>query len=111
MKNYQNSDFAVNKFSRGIVYRFANETVEVSLDDFLKEHPEKNIADFEEIKRISDEIFKEQDRENNALSNKCDCLASKEHSMLAASKSAEDDFEKNNAETTHYAFHNKQKHC
>jgi len=31
MKHYKNSDYALNKFSEGIVYRFADDIVEVTL--------------------------------------------------------------------------------
>ena len=50
MKNYRNSDYAANKNSKGIVYRFANQTIEITLEDYLRENPDKNEADFTELK-------------------------------------------------------------
>lgn len=70
MKNYRDSDYAVNKYAKGIVYRFANQTVEVTLEDFMRENPNKNEADFAKLKAISDEIYFRQDRQENAQSKK-----------------------------------------
>ena len=62
MKNYTNSDYAANKNASGIVYRFANETIEVTLKDYLRESPGKTAADFAELKAISDSDYYERDR-------------------------------------------------
>lgn len=62
MQNYKNSDYAANKFAAGIVYRFADKTVEVSLADYLRENPGKTEADFTALKALSDEMYREQDR-------------------------------------------------
>ncbi len=62
MKNYRASDYAANKYAHGIVYRFANETVEVTLEDFLRENPGKSATDFAELKALSDSLYLECDR-------------------------------------------------
>ncbi|MCI8388369.1 MAG: RNA polymerase subunit sigma-24 [Clostridiales bacterium] len=62
MKNYNKSDYAVNKYSAGIVYRFADETIEITLEVYLRENPDKTEADFRELKSLSDAIYREQDR-------------------------------------------------
>ena len=62
MKNYLSSDYAANKYAQGIVYRFANETVEVTLEDYLRENPGKTEADFAELKALSDGIYEATDR-------------------------------------------------
>ena len=62
MKNYWASDYALNKKSAGIVYRFADGIVEISLEDYLRENPGKTEADFLALKAISDEIYLEQAR-------------------------------------------------
>ena len=62
MKNYQNCDYAVNKKAEGIVYRFADQTVEVTLADYLRENPDKTAADFAELKALSDEDYYKTDR-------------------------------------------------
>jgi DNA-directed RNA polymerase specialized sigma24 family protein len=62
MKNYQDSDYAANKYAGGIVYRFADSTVEITPEDYLRENPGKTEADFAELKALSDRLFYEQDR-------------------------------------------------
>jgi DNA-directed RNA polymerase specialized sigma24 family protein len=65
MKNYTKSDYAINKFSKGIVYRFADCTVEVTFADYLAENPDKTLADFIELKELSDKLYLEQARVEN----------------------------------------------
>ena len=62
MKNYNKSDYAVNKYSTGIVYQFADETIEVTLELYLRENPNKTEDDFRKLKELSDTIYREQDR-------------------------------------------------
>lgn len=70
MKNYKDSDYAVNKFSKGIVYRFADKTVEITLEVFLAENPDKTERDFRRLKRLSNLCYLHQDREYNAQAKK-----------------------------------------
>ena len=60
MKNYRDSDYAVNKYSDGIVYRSADRIVEITLEDYLRENPGSTPDDFAELKSLSDEIYLEQ---------------------------------------------------
>lgn len=60
MKNYRDSDYALNKYSQAIVYKFADGIVEVTLEEYLRENPDKTEADFMELKALSDEIYHEQ---------------------------------------------------
>jgi HEPN domain-containing protein len=60
MKNYPDSDYALNKFSAGIVYRFADQIVEVTLTDYLAENPGKTEADFLSLKALSDADYLER---------------------------------------------------
>lgn len=46
MKNYRKSDYALNKYRKGIVYKFADGIVEVTLEDYLRENPDKTETDF-----------------------------------------------------------------
>ena len=62
MKNYQDSDYALNKYSGGIVYRFADGIVEYTLADYLAENPDKTEADFIALKALSDTDYYERDR-------------------------------------------------
>lgn len=70
MKNYTNSDYALNKYSSGIVYRFADHIVEITLADYLAENPGRTAADFQRLKELSDEIYLEQVRDENAQTKK-----------------------------------------
>lgn len=62
MKNYRDSDYAVNKYADGIVYRFSNQTLEVTLADYLRENPGKTEADFAELKALSDSMYLNDDK-------------------------------------------------
>ena len=62
MKDYKDGDYAVNKYAAGIVYSFADQTVEITLEDYLRENPGKTENDFIELKTLSDSIYLEQDR-------------------------------------------------
>jgi hypothetical protein len=90
MKNYQDSDYAANKYANGIVYRFANQTVRVTLDDYLRENPGKTEADFNEIKALSDRLFYEQDRSEGRQRKKMVSFHALEETELAAVPSPED---------------------
>jgi DNA-directed RNA polymerase specialized sigma subunit len=70
MKNYTNSDYALNKYSGGIVYRFADKIVEVTLEDYLAENPDKTAADFAALKAFSDSDYLAQVRKDNAQTKK-----------------------------------------
>ena len=70
MKNYRDSDYALNKYREGIVYKFADEIVEITLEDFLRENPEKTERDFRDLKALSDEWYLEQVRLETAQGNK-----------------------------------------
>lgn len=65
MSDYRNSDYALNKFSEGIVYRFSGEIRIVTMEDYLRENPDKSKEDFEKLKALSDQIYLEELREEN----------------------------------------------
>ena len=60
MSDYRNSDYALNKFSEGIVYRFSGEIRVVTMEDYLRENPDKTAEDFQKLKALSDEIYHEE---------------------------------------------------
>jgi hypothetical protein len=63
MKNYQDSDYALNKHSDGIVYSFADGSkFTVRLTDYLAENPHKTEDDFRRLKELSDSDYFERDR-------------------------------------------------
>jgi hypothetical protein len=71
MKNYTDSDYALNKYSDGIVYRFADGSrFTVTLENYLAENPDKTGADFAALKEISDADYLERDRTEYNLTRK-----------------------------------------
>ena len=60
MKNYKESDYALNKYCQGIVYKFADGIVEVTLEDYLRDNPNGTEADFAKLKAWSDGVYHEQ---------------------------------------------------
>lgn len=68
MKNYRDSDYALNRYSQGIVYKFTDGIVEVTLEDYLHDNPDKTEADFAELKALSDELYYQQDRQEHRTS-------------------------------------------
>ncbi|MDE7352968.1 MAG: hypothetical protein K2O06_07940 [Acetatifactor sp.] len=43
MKNYKESDYALNKYSQGIIYKFVDGVVEVTLADYLRQTGQERI--------------------------------------------------------------------
>ncbi|MCI8577742.1 MAG: sigma-70 family RNA polymerase sigma factor [Lachnospiraceae bacterium] len=89
MRNYKDNDYALNKYSKGIVYQFADETREVTLEDFLKENPHKTPEDFEAIKALSDEIYYQQDRQEHRTNRRNVSLTDLEETELLSVPSVE----------------------
>ena len=94
MKNYRDSDYAVNKNAEGIVYRFANQTIEITLADYLRENPDKTPADFAELKALSDTDYYDTDRRDYRQTWKNTSFENlfKDESAVLAVPSVEDDF-------------------
>lgn len=85
MKNYRDSDYALNKYREGIVYRFADRVLEVGLAAYLAENPGKTERDFRALKEISDAIYREQDRGENAQTKKNGSIHGLEEAIAADS--------------------------
>lgn len=61
MRNYKDSDYALNKHSEGIVYKFADGSKHtIMLEDYLSANPDKTAEDFAKLKAFSDEVYHEQ---------------------------------------------------
>lgn len=62
MRNFNESDYALNKYSEGIVYKFADGSKHtIMLEDYLKANPDKIAEDFAKLKAFSDETYHQQD--------------------------------------------------
>ena len=66
MKNYQDSDYALNKKNtEAIVYRFADGSIHtVTLEGYLAENPGRTAEDFRALKALSDGDYLERDRDD-----------------------------------------------
>jgi DNA-directed RNA polymerase specialized sigma24 family protein len=94
MKNYTSSDYAANKSAKGIVYPFVNQTVEITVEDYLRENPDKTPADFAALKALSDSDYYETERSDYRQTWKntpLDSLFEEEAAILSV-PSVEDDF-------------------
>jgi len=91
MNNYKSSDYAINRYSGGIVYRFADGThAEVTLADFLSVNPDKTEDDFLALKELSDDIYREQDRAHNAQNKKNISIYGVDEALLLLESSPEE---------------------
>ena len=71
MQNYKDSDYALNKFSVGIVYRFVDGSiVTVNTADYLADNPGMVESDFQKFKERSDSIYLKQAKRENAQTKK-----------------------------------------
>lgn len=76
MKNYKNSSYAANKYSKDIVYNSeVSGSTAISLEDFLKSDPTLTESDFEFWKNWSDKDYLEEARDDNRHSWKCQNLS------------------------------------
>lgn len=74
MSNYRDSDYALNYKRSGIVYRFADSIVEISMEEFLLVHPNLTEKDFLHWKQISDEMYLQEKLTNWRFTHKDCCL-------------------------------------
>ncbi len=93
VQNYRKSDYAINKNSPNIVYRFHNEIIEITLEDYLKENPSKTEHDFAELKALSDQIYYEQDRAESAQTRKDVSIHGLEETVHCATRSLDEEWE------------------
>jgi DNA-directed RNA polymerase specialized sigma24 family protein len=70
MDNYKETDYAKNKYSHNIVYETASGTVEITVTQYLNENPNKEEADFWELKALSDEVYRQQAKEEHTQTNR-----------------------------------------
>lgn len=91
MFNYRDSDYALNKFSEGIVYKFADGVKEITLADYLRDNPGKTEANFAELKALSDGIYYEQDRATSAQTRLDDSIHCMEETDKCATRPLEEE--------------------
>lgn len=89
MRNYKDSDYALNRYSQGIVYKFADGIVEITLEDYLRDNPDKTEKDFAELKAMSDEIYYQQDRQEYRVSHRNVSISGMEDTLVASALSVD----------------------
>lgn len=70
MKKFNRTDYAFNKYAQGIVYQSVKGYYEISMEDFIREDPEKGEKIFLSIKSFSDEWYHEQDQMQTRITRK-----------------------------------------
>ena len=91
MKNFIDSDYAANKNAKGIVCRFVDGDMEITLEDYLLENPDNTAVDFAELKAWSDEDYYDIDRSGYRQTWKNVSLTGLEDSADFAALSPEDE--------------------
>lgn len=89
-RNYRQSDYAKNKYSGNIVYAGSDETVEITLEQFLRENPKMTAEDFQFWKNWSDEDYCITDRKDSIEAKHTVSIHSIEETELVSVPSAED---------------------
>jgi len=89
LKNYKDSDYALNRYNEGIVYRFADVTVVVTLADYLADNPDKTEEDFQMLKEFSDADYRKQDRVDNATNKRNVSITELAETLACSEPSAE----------------------
>lgn len=88
MEKYRLSNYASNKYKDGIVYHFQDgSSIEISLEDYLKENPDRTESDFLALKEISDNIYHEQVIEEHRYERRRQSLGKLEQSLRYATPS------------------------
>ena len=91
MKNYKNSSYAANKYSKNIVYNSeVSGNTAITLEEFLKSDPTLTEADFEFWKNWSDQNYLEESRVNNKQSWKAVSLSNLDYILDSTQLSLEE---------------------
>lgn len=70
-----------------------NEIIEITLEDYLKENPDKTEHDFAELKALSDQIYYEQDRAESAQTRKDVSIHGLEETEHCATRALDEEWE------------------
>ena len=99
MKNYKNSSYAANKYSKDIVYNSEiSGSTSITLDDFLKSDPTLTKADFEFWKNWSDEDYRVESKETNNQTKKDVSFTSLDEVVAGVGLSLEEQYEEDECE-------------
>lgn len=108
MSNYRESEYALNYKKAGIVYRFADCIIEISVEEFLLAHPDLTQQDFLRWKQISDEMYLQEKLANWRCTHK-DCWldAQLTHDALTVPSAEEALLDEENRKTERLAHRQK----
>ena len=91
MKNYKNSSYAANKYSKDIVYNSeVSGSTAITLENFLRSDLTLTEADFEFWKKWSDQNYLEESRVNNKQSWKAVSLSNLDYILDSTQLSLEE---------------------
>ena len=91
MKNYKNSSYAANKYSKDIVYNSeVSGTTSITLEGFLKSDPTLTEADFERWKNWSDQDYLKESQRDNKQSWKAISISNLEYILDSTQLSLEE---------------------
>ena len=91
MKNYKNSSYAANKYSKDIVYNSeVSGSTAITLENFLRSDSTLTEADFEFWKKWSDQNYLEESRVNNKQSWKAVSLSNLDYILDSTQLSLEE---------------------
>lgn len=91
MKNYKNSSYAANKYSKDIVYNSeVSGSTAITLENFLRSDSTLTEADFEFWKKWSDQNYLEESRVNNKQSWKAVSISNLEFVLDSTQLSLEE---------------------
>ncbi len=103
MKNYRNSSYAANKYSKDIVYNSEiSGTTSISLEDFLKSDPNLTEADFEFWKKWSDLDYETEAKVINRCTKKNVSFSNLAESLSSSGLSMDDYYEEREAELNYH---------
>ena len=88
-KNYNKSNFAINKYSENIVYKSVDGNYEITIEQFLFENPNLTEADFEYWKSISDDLYNIEANKTTNRTRLDVSIEEIEETQLVATDSAE----------------------
>lgn len=99
MKNYKNSSYAANKYSKDIVYNSeVSGTTSITLEDFLKSDPTLTEADFERWKNWSDLDYEAEAKATNRCTKKNISFSNLVDSLSSCGLSTEEYYEEKETE-------------
>lgn len=95
MRNYKNSSYAANKYSKNIVYNSeVSGITAITLEDFLKSDPTLTEADFKFWKQWSDNDYEAESKDTNRITKNNLSVTNLDEALSSCNLSLEESYEK-----------------